>query len=237
MVHFAKSACLVFIFTMTLFKLLQCTVAKPLICCSCFCNEQLNKNLKCGKEYFTLNVSNIVLFIFKSFITFCWGKKEEKKKSHIKSQSQYFGKKNRNYIIFPNRSALFQRLTHKHHSSTWSCDVNVSNNKMTNTSQLGRRLHMSGVNYKNNTHGSCEITEKGSQIHYLSDEAIWFIFIPVNCLRGRQFPYTYNPCPHGKLVEHVDKNSCGMNIMSQPTRLFVGPCVLPLALPFPRSAK
>ena len=58
------------------FKLLKCTVAKPPICCSCFCNEQLNKNVKCGKEYFTLNVSNIVLVIFKSFITFCWGKKE-----------------------------------------------------------------------------------------------------------------------------------------------------------------
>ena len=45
------------------------------------------------KEYFTLNVSNIVLVILKSFITFCWGKKRIKKKSHIKSQSQYFGKK------------------------------------------------------------------------------------------------------------------------------------------------
>src|SRR4029434_3639372 len=56
--------------------------------------KQLNKNVKCGKEYFTLNVSNIVLVIFKSFITFCWGKKEDtKKKSHIISQSQYFGKK------------------------------------------------------------------------------------------------------------------------------------------------
>src|SRR4029434_9557677 len=70
-----KSACLVFILKMTFFKLLKCTVAKPPICCSCFCNEQLNKNVKCGKEYFTLNVSNIVLVIFKSFITFCWGKK------------------------------------------------------------------------------------------------------------------------------------------------------------------
>src|SRR4029434_4482856 len=67
--------------------------AKPPICCSCFCNEQLNKNVKCGKEYFTLNLSNIMSVIFKSFITFCWGKKEAKKKSHIKSQSQYFGKK------------------------------------------------------------------------------------------------------------------------------------------------
>src|SRR4029434_8671404 len=63
-----------FILKMTFFKLLKCTVAKPPICCSCFCNEQLNKNVKCGKEYFTLNVSNIVLVIFKSFITFCWGK-------------------------------------------------------------------------------------------------------------------------------------------------------------------
>src|SRR4029434_388932 len=71
-----KSACLVFILTMTLFKLLKCTVAKPPICCSCFCNEQLNKNVKCGKEYFTLNVSNIVLVIFKLFITFCWGGKK-----------------------------------------------------------------------------------------------------------------------------------------------------------------
>src|SRR4029434_6604579 len=79
---------------MTLFKLLKCTVAKSPICCSCFCNEQFNKNVKCGKEYLTLNVSNIVLVIFKYFITFCWGKKEDtKKKSHIKSQSQYFGKK------------------------------------------------------------------------------------------------------------------------------------------------
>src|SRR4029434_7815910 len=87
------SACLVFILKMTFFKLLKCTVAKPPICCSCFCNEQLNKNVKCGKVYFTLNVSNIVLVIFKSFITFCWEKKRIKKKSHIESQSQYFGKK------------------------------------------------------------------------------------------------------------------------------------------------
>src|SRR4029434_9118090 len=70
-------------------------------CCSCFCNEQLNKNVKCGKEYFTLNVSNIVLFIFKSFITFCWGKKEDKKNRILnrnrnilvkKSQLDYFPK-------------------------------------------------------------------------------------------------------------------------------------------------
>src|SRR4029434_8624675 len=88
-----KSACLVFILKMTFFKLLKCTVAKPPICCSCFCNEQLNKNVKCGKEYFTLNVSNIVLFILKAYIRFCWEKKRIKKKSHIKSQSQYFGKK------------------------------------------------------------------------------------------------------------------------------------------------
>src|SRR4029434_7001895 len=84
MVNFAqclKSACLVFILNITFFKLLKCTVAKPPICCSCFCNEQLNKNVKCGKEYFTLNVSNIVLVIFKSFITFCWEKKRIKKKS------------------------------------------------------------------------------------------------------------------------------------------------------------
>src|SRR4029434_5103599 len=76
-VHFAqclKSACLVFILKITLFKLLKCTVAKPPICCSCFCNEQFNKNVKCGKEYFTLNVSNIVLVILKSFITICWEK-------------------------------------------------------------------------------------------------------------------------------------------------------------------
>src|SRR4029434_7146882 len=58
-----------------------------------FCNEQLNKNVKCGKVN-KVNKANIVLVIFKSFITFCWGKKEDKKnKSHIKSQSQYFGKK------------------------------------------------------------------------------------------------------------------------------------------------
>src|SRR4029434_6795528 len=55
-----KSACIVFILKITFFKLLKCTVAKPPICCSCFCNEQLNKNVKCGKEYFALNVSNIV---------------------------------------------------------------------------------------------------------------------------------------------------------------------------------
>src|SRR4029434_10842195 len=85
-----KSACLVVILKITFFfKLLKCTVAKPPIICSCFCNEQLNKNVKCGKEYFTLNVSNIVLVIFKTFITFCWEKKRIKKKS----QSQYFGKK------------------------------------------------------------------------------------------------------------------------------------------------
>src|SRR4029434_7091050 len=43
---------------------------------------------------FTLNVSNIVLVIFKSFITICWGKNLDKiKKSHIKSQSQYLEKK------------------------------------------------------------------------------------------------------------------------------------------------
>src|SRR4029434_8798279 len=75
-----KSACLVFILKITFFKLLKCTVAKQPICCSCFCNEQLNKNVKCGKEYFTLNVSNIVLVIFKSFIPFCWGKKRIQKK-------------------------------------------------------------------------------------------------------------------------------------------------------------
>src|SRR4029434_11259605 len=97
-----KSACLVFILTITFFKLLKCTVAKPPICCSCFCNEQLNKNVKCGKEYFTLNVSNIVLVILKSFITFCWGKKKRIKKNRIlnhnrnilvkKSQLDYFPK-------------------------------------------------------------------------------------------------------------------------------------------------
>src|SRR4029434_4210899 len=68
----------------------------PPICCSCFCNEQLNKNVKCGKEYFTLNVSNIVLVIFKSFITFCWEKKRIKKNRNIlvkeKSQLDYFPK-------------------------------------------------------------------------------------------------------------------------------------------------
>src|SRR4029434_5869405 len=43
---------------------------------------------------FTLNVSNIVLVIFKSFITICWGKNlDKKKKSHVKSQSQYLEKK------------------------------------------------------------------------------------------------------------------------------------------------
>src|SRR4029434_2210575 len=88
-----KSACLVFILKITFFKLLKCTVAKPPICC--FCNEQLNKNVKCGKEYFTLNVSNIVLV---TFITFCWEKKRIKKKSHI--ESQYFGKKSQ-FDYFP----------------------------------------------------------------------------------------------------------------------------------------
>src|SRR4029434_9187999 len=89
MVNFAqclKSACLMFILTMTLFKLLKCTVAKPPICG----NEQFNKNVKCGKKYFTLNVSNIVLVIFKSYITICW---DFFFKSHIKSQSQYLEKK------------------------------------------------------------------------------------------------------------------------------------------------
>src|SRR4029434_6414247 len=105
-----KSACLVFILKMTFFKLLKCTVAKPPICCSCFCNEQLNKNVKCGKEYFTLNVSNTVLCwsYLNHSLRFVGKKKRIKKKSHIKSQSQYFGKKNRNLIIFPNRSALFE---------------------------------------------------------------------------------------------------------------------------------
>src|SRR4029434_1897167 len=91
MVNFAqclKSACLVFILKMTFLKLLKCTVAKPPICCSCFCNEQLYKNVKCGKEYFTLYVSNIVLVIFKSFITFCWGKKEDKKKNRILNRNR-----------------------------------------------------------------------------------------------------------------------------------------------------
>src|SRR4029434_7805782 len=82
-----------FILKITFFKLLECTVAKPPICCSCFCNEQLNKNVKCGKEYFTINVSNIVLVIFKSFITFCWEKKRIQEKTHIKSQAQNVGKK------------------------------------------------------------------------------------------------------------------------------------------------
>src|SRR4029434_6958466 len=98
MVHFAqclKSACLVFILTMTFFKLLKCTVAKPPICCSCFCNEQLNKNVKCGKEYFTLIVSNIVLVIFKSFITFCWEKKRIKK-NRILNRNRNILVKNRN---------------------------------------------------------------------------------------------------------------------------------------------
>src|SRR4029434_3620517 len=98
MVHFAHSvcsACLVFILKITFSKFLKCTVAKPPICCSCFCNEQLNKNVKCGKEYFTLNVSNIVLFIFKSFITFCWGIKEGKK-NRILNRNRNILVKNRN---------------------------------------------------------------------------------------------------------------------------------------------
>ena len=68
----------------------------------------MSRNVKCGKEYFTRNVSNIVLVICKSFITFCWGKIEDKmkNKSHIKSQMQYWGVGNRNSIIFQNRSAL-----------------------------------------------------------------------------------------------------------------------------------
>src|SRR4029434_7906720 len=101
-----KSACLVFILKITFLELLKCTVAKPPICCSCFCNEQLNKNVKCGKEYFTLNVSNIVLVLFKSFITFCWGKKEDTKKNRILHRNRNILMKNRNEIIFPNRSAL-----------------------------------------------------------------------------------------------------------------------------------
>src|SRR4029434_6138749 len=71
-----------------------------------FCNEQLNKNVKCGKEYFTLHVSNIVLVIFKSFIMVCWGKKEETKKNRILNRNSNILVKNRNSIIFPNRSAL-----------------------------------------------------------------------------------------------------------------------------------
>src|SRR4029434_2690197 len=101
-----KSACLVFILTMTLFKLLKCTVGKPPICCSCFCNEQLKKNVKCGKANFTLNVSNIVLVIFKSFILFCWEKKRIQKKNRILNRNRNILVKNRNSIIFPNRSAL-----------------------------------------------------------------------------------------------------------------------------------
>src|SRR4029434_3549765 len=62
-------------------------------CCSCFCYEQLNKNVKCGKEYFTLNVSNIVLVIFKSFITFCLGKKEDKKNRILNRNRNIWGKK------------------------------------------------------------------------------------------------------------------------------------------------
>src|SRR4029434_9243520 len=47
-----------------------------------------------SNTYCTLNVSNIVLVIFKSFIAFCWENNLDKiKKSHIKSQSQYLGKK------------------------------------------------------------------------------------------------------------------------------------------------
>src|SRR4029434_6697994 len=91
-----KSACLVFILTMTLFKLLKCTVANTQICCACFCNEQFNKNVKCGKEYFTLNLSNIVMVIFKSFITFCWGKKEDTKKNCILHRNRNILVKNRN---------------------------------------------------------------------------------------------------------------------------------------------
>src|SRR4029434_6419877 len=91
-----KSACLVFILKMTFFKLLKCTVAKPPICCSCFCNEQLNKHVKCGIEYFTLNVSYIVWVIFKSFITFCWGKKRGYKKNRILNRNRNILVKNRN---------------------------------------------------------------------------------------------------------------------------------------------
>src|SRR4029434_7744685 len=87
---------------MTLFKLLKCTVAKPPICCSCFCNEQLNKNFKCGKEYFTLNVSNIVLVIFKSFITFCLGKKEDKKNRILN--------RNRNILVKKIAIRLFSQI-------------------------------------------------------------------------------------------------------------------------------
>ena len=69
---------------------------KAIDCC-CFCNEQLKKNVKCGKAYFTLNVSNIVLVIFKSFITFCWKKKEDKiKKNRILNRNRNIGENNRN---------------------------------------------------------------------------------------------------------------------------------------------
>src|SRR4029434_2469696 len=122
--QFLKSACLVFMLTMTLFKLLKCTVAKPPICCSCFCNEQLKKNVKCGKAYFTLNVSNIVLVIFKSFITFCWEKKRIKKKSHIESQSQYFGKKSQLDYFPKSFSPSTNMLFHKYMCSPcWMHDL------------------------------------------------------------------------------------------------------------------
>ena len=90
-----------------------------MICCSCFCNEQLNKNVKCGKEYFTLNVSNIVLVIFKSFILFCWEKKRIQKKNRILNRNRNILVKNRNWIIFPNRSALIEAIALFGHSIAW----------------------------------------------------------------------------------------------------------------------
>src|SRR4029434_5021617 len=100
---------------MTLFKLLKCTVAKPPICCSRFCNEQLNKNVKCGKLYFTLNVSNIVMVIFKSFITICWEKnldKKKKKKTAYKIAIAILGEKKKSQLhYFP--KSFSPRMNHK----------------------------------------------------------------------------------------------------------------------------
>src|SRR4029434_334056 len=97
-------------------------------CCSCFCNEQLNKNVKCGKEYFTLNVSNIVLVIFKSFITFCLGKKEDKK-NRILNRNRNILVKNRNWIIFPNRSALVNTTSKP--AGLWSRERQLEDQKKT----------------------------------------------------------------------------------------------------------
>src|SRR4029434_8324878 len=94
-----KSACLVFILKMTFLNYLnaQWQSHRFVVLVSV-----MSRNVKCEKEYFTLNVSNIVLVIFKSFITFCWEKKRIKK-NRILNRNRNILVKNRNSIILLNR--------------------------------------------------------------------------------------------------------------------------------------